>query len=883
MLWKSGVAGVLLWLCAAAPGKALDRPAMAASPAWVVNEADAPSEGKPAERDDLRYEVVSDQIDLTGAKPVWHRHIRYLVARERGLSDAGSISIGYQPDYQSLVLNQLEVVRDGQRIDLRERAHYARLRREQDLDNGLLDGELTLSITVPDLRVGDRLDYSFSVVGDNPIFGNAYYETYAARYGVPLAFRRVLVRYPATHPLRSQVTAPGFDMARSLAGNVATLDITAHDLPAVREPDETPEGHDSFGRISVSTVQDWESVVDWAVPLYPRAFSDRDVADNIARQLKLDPAQPESSLLRAAAFVQGQIRYTGLDMGDNSHKPHAPEETLRNRYGDCKDKATLLIALLALADVRAEPVLVNTRPGYDLGVALPGANVFDHVVVRAHLPSGEVWVDGTRDREDGPLAERRALPFRSGLPLVSGATALVEVPYPVPSRPQVDVDERVDLTERGDGYATTFKVATTYRQGQGDNIVEAFANDGAQEQGRRYLRYMRDFYDGLQAKGDPRLDEADGPTPSIHETYALNWDKADGSALDLWLFQLNDWMKEIPDEPRTTPLALQGPRLARQRITLHIDTRINVPDLRQEVSNPWFRFVRTEHVEGQTMIITGEWARLATQVPASGIARAARDMDKARDLLVFTLDLDPQTGLAASTWKDWRWPVVAVCVTALLVLASFLLRRRRSLIGMLFRPRATTAALPQRRWLRVSGWATFLLVTFVFALADGLEPGLQGRALWAQWGIAMVATFFAWVRLAIGVSILKLALRWLKRPVDFGVLFTAVAAAGFPLLVFTLGVLLAVQGHLGWLHDAFEAKGIEAPGVLTAGVLLAIGGIWACVSSVCAVAAVAGSSRRRALAAVAICMGFMLVLVGALFGASKLLGYAAIAARGAAS
>ncbi|NEL80598.1 MAG: transglutaminase domain-containing protein, partial [Xanthomonas perforans] len=104
----------------------------------------------------------------------------------------------------------------------------------------------------------------------------------------------------------------------------------------------------------------------------------------------------QGALLRAVAFVQGEIRYVGLDMGENSHAPHTPEVTLRNRYGDCKDKATLLIALLQLAGIRAEPVLVSSDKGHGLDLRLPSPYAFDHVVVRAHLPQGEVWVDATR-------------------------------------------------------------------------------------------------------------------------------------------------------------------------------------------------------------------------------------------------------------------------------------------------------------------------------------------------------------------------------------------------------------------------------------------------------------------------------------------------------
>ncbi|NEL80586.1 MAG: DUF3857 domain-containing protein, partial [Xanthomonas perforans] len=106
-------------------------------------------------------------------------------------------SIDYQPQYQQLALNSLEVWRDGKRIDMRKQAHYARLRRESGLEDGLIDGALTLSITLPDLRVGDRVDYGVTITGSNPVFGKGYYDVFDARYGVALGERRVRVRHPA--------------------------------------------------------------------------------------------------------------------------------------------------------------------------------------------------------------------------------------------------------------------------------------------------------------------------------------------------------------------------------------------------------------------------------------------------------------------------------------------------------------------------------------------------------------------------------------------------------------------------------------------------------------------------------------------------------------
>ena len=110
--WIGWLAGLALLGCATARA-AVESPAMAAAPAWVQEE---PLPAAPGGNAGLRYELVSDQLDLTGPRPRWFRRVSYTVRRDNALADAGQIGLYYQPDYQSLVLNHLEVWRDGRRI-----------------------------------------------------------------------------------------------------------------------------------------------------------------------------------------------------------------------------------------------------------------------------------------------------------------------------------------------------------------------------------------------------------------------------------------------------------------------------------------------------------------------------------------------------------------------------------------------------------------------------------------------------------------------------------------------------------------------------------------------------------------------------------------------
>jgi len=89
-----------------------------------------------------------------------------------------------------------------------------------------------------------------------------------------------------------------------------------------------------------------------------------------------------------------EIRYTGVEFGDAAVVPHTPAETLKQKYGDCKDKSTLLVAMLRSADIPAYVALLNVGRREDVVKDLPGMGRFDHAIV--FVPgSPDLWIDAT--------------------------------------------------------------------------------------------------------------------------------------------------------------------------------------------------------------------------------------------------------------------------------------------------------------------------------------------------------------------------------------------------------------------------------------------------------------------------------------------------------
>jgi predicted DNA binding CopG/RHH family protein len=114
------------------------------------------------------------------------------------------------------------------------------------------------------------------------------------------------------------------------------------------------------------------------------------------RQLVKDKKTDEEKIKAIFNFVSQKIRYVAVLLGPYTHKPHPAREIFKKRYGDCKDKTTLLLTMLKIAGIEGRPVLVPARSEF-FDESVPSLQVFNHVI--AAVPSGNkyYWLDGTNE------------------------------------------------------------------------------------------------------------------------------------------------------------------------------------------------------------------------------------------------------------------------------------------------------------------------------------------------------------------------------------------------------------------------------------------------------------------------------------------------------
>jgi hypothetical protein len=166
------------------------------------------------------------------------------------------------------------------------------------------------------------------------------------------------------------------------------------DIPAIEQEPAMPAWQATAGRLLLSFVapnggsslKSWAEVGQWYTQLSAdRRQSTPDLRQKVA---ELTAGAPDSlAKIRAlAGFVQREVRYVAVEIGIGGYQPHPAQEILRNRYGDCKDKATLLSAMLSEIGVASYYVLINTRRGVVMP-EFPSPLAFNHAILAIRLPA----------------------------------------------------------------------------------------------------------------------------------------------------------------------------------------------------------------------------------------------------------------------------------------------------------------------------------------------------------------------------------------------------------------------------------------------------------------------------------------------------------------
>lgn len=359
----------------------------------------------------------------------------------------GNVAVNWSPGSGSATIHHLRIWRDGKPIDVLKKTRFAVVRQELGLESSILNGMLTASLQTPGLQVGDELEFAATVRGQDPTLGDHHFGLSALpALGSPGAYRMRLT-WPADRALRWRRTADMGDIVPQTEGRYKVIDYTLRDPKAAIPTEGAPTRYNLRRLLEYSDFSGWEdisariwSLFEDASTLKPGSVIRQEIA-----KIAASTENPEARAEAALALVQDHIRYVYVGLNGGNYRPAGIEESWSRRFGDCKAKTALLLAILRELDVPAEAVLVQSAGGDGLDQRLPSPVLFDHVLVRATLNGKAYWLDGTR-LGDRHLSLIPPPAFRWVLPLRKDGSVLEAVAPGAPKQPQLVGFEEVDMS-----------------------------------------------------------------------------------------------------------------------------------------------------------------------------------------------------------------------------------------------------------------------------------------------------------------------------------------------------------------------------------------------------------------------------------------------------
>ncbi len=476
-------------------------------PKWAAPLPEVP---RTERADPVVMRMADTQVSLAGEPAVLYS--RAIQVNDQGaLSEIGQYSINYAPAYQKLLVHKVMILRDGQQLDRTASVNMRSLEREQQLERGMYGGEVSLQMLMQDVRVGDTLWITYTIEGSNPVFGKRWAQAFGWDSNSPTELRRLVVTHPKQRSLywrqigdfRRTELLPTVEQL----GAAERLTFTERAYDALDEEPSVPSDYVVGRLLQFSEYQDWSAVSQWAASLFP-AVKPSPALKELAKSFESKATQAE----RAAAalhWVQNEVRYFSVSIGENSHRPQPPDTVLANRYGDCKDKSYLLVSLLGMLGIEARPVLVSAfSPAFPSRV-LPSPYWFDHVIVKLTVNGKDYYVDPTQTGQTEELHELPiALAGGSGLVVDVKSALLQKIPQDARKGPDVEVEE--DLTLDAFDSDATLVARRSYRGNYASWMRRTYHGMALANLKKHALEPYEKTYPGINLAGTPKFGDENG-------------------------------------------------------------------------------------------------------------------------------------------------------------------------------------------------------------------------------------------------------------------------------------------------------------------------------------------------------------------------------------
>ncbi len=637
-------------------------------PSWLVRLS--PKDYKINNRDvsDGYYMGLVERQNHVELKEEYRHFIREIISQS-GVQNGSEISVTYDPDFQKLTFHKIIVWRNNHPIDQLAASKFKVLQNEKELSKFIYSGTYDAYLILDDVRKGDRIEYAYTIKGRNPIFGDKYANTFYFEHSS--SYGREYTNLIVSKQRRLNFKNFNFD-SKQLSRDVGALRIYEWENTLTkthRVADYEPSWYVAEKYTQVSEYQSWTDVVDWGLKVNSYPDLKTPLLDQTVRKMRiLSGNDPQKYIELATRFVQDEIRYMGIEMGEYSQRPNSPERVLTQRYGDCKDKSLLLIYLLDKQNISAYMAYVDTYSGKRSRDFLPSPFIFDHAVVVVEYNNVKTWIDPTVSNQRGTFQTLYFPNYGQALMLKPG----VDQPEDVISIPtgKLVADLSFSLPDTVAGKKGTLVINSTYTDNYADDIRQTIADKGTDGLEKTFREYISRYYPEVENNGNIIIkDDETSNTINIIESYLISniWLKSEEANANRYIYFYGDLidveLRTVEDKNRKSPLSLKYPINVEENISVQLPNFWRYKDQFTKVESDNYYFEFSRFSKGNILRINYSYRNFKDHIKAADIRQYVRDSKTIRDKLSTYIEYGPAA-------RNVNYDPYLLLLTILTILAS---------------------------------------------------------------------------------------------------------------------------------------------------------------------------------------------------------------------
>ena len=435
------------------------------------------------------------------------RYTRYVRRLEtpQAVQEAGRIEFDFDPATQLLLIHAISIFRNGELTNFTKLDQVDVIQKERGLNKSIYAGSVTALILLKDLRTGDVIDVESSIVSDDAIFSNHYW--FSENFEHPLPVGHQYFSWLSKDHDRFEVTIDKNNLAFEEEDTEWGVRKTWSKAltPALDLPLLLPIGLNPFESISITSFQSWPEVASEIAELWERTEKPGIKLPQELRKLKNKHPDSETDLIEAlVAFVRNTIRYQAMEVGRLGLIPADLRTIWERRFGDCKEKTSLLCWLLRKCGFDAHPALVSVSLRGKVAERLP-APIFDHVVVYLRHRDHHYWVDPAAISQRGSLATWNTLPFQKALLISKETSDFLDIAGTPPKQDFVRVSESYHFQEND----ATMTVRQEFHGSEADGIRGVLDSNGKSSIQKMFVELVKsarseaELFTDLEVSDDP--------------------------------------------------------------------------------------------------------------------------------------------------------------------------------------------------------------------------------------------------------------------------------------------------------------------------------------------------------------------------------------------